>query len=93
MIKDFFFRVCIDACQSVVENKDRRVADDGPGNCRALLLAAGKRKAALSDQGFIALGKALDIGCDTGRSRRRANLIVACAGNSKGNVIAYAGTE
>ncbi len=40
------------AGESIVQNQDLRIAQDGAGQRGALLLAAGKRDAALADHGF-----------------------------------------
>ena len=57
VIEDLVFGLRVDAGESVVEDQNARVADQGAGNGGALFLSAGKRDAALADHGVVASGK------------------------------------
>ena len=58
----------------LVEDQDRRVAQDGAGDGEALLLAAGEAVAALADDGVVAVGQRGDVVVDLGaRARRRSS--------------------
>ena len=61
MRQDPFFGEGVDTGKRVVEDQDTRVAQDGAGNRRALLLAASERDAALADHGLITGGETFDI--------------------------------
>ena len=48
----------VEGAGGLVEDEDRRVAQDGAGDGEALLLAAGEAVAALADEGVVAVGQA-----------------------------------
>ena len=54
--QDLPFGIGVDAGERVVKDEDARIAQNGAGDCGALLLAAGKRHAALADDGAEAAG-------------------------------------
>ena len=56
--QDALLGVGIHAGKGIVENQDARIAKDGAGQGGALLLAAGKRDAALADHGVVSGGEA-----------------------------------
>ena len=66
MVEDLVFGLRVDAGESVVEDQDARVADEGAGDGGALLLSAGEGDAALADHRVVAFGEAFDVGGDVG---------------------------
>jgi len=60
-VEDVIFGMRVDAGESIVEDEDAGLADDGSGNGDALLLSSGEGQSALADHGFILFGKAFDI--------------------------------
>src|SRR5207247_3718826 len=59
--KDSFFCVSVDTGKSVIQNQDSGIADEGTGNGSPLLLSAGKRDAALPDEGLKPLREPFHI--------------------------------
>ena len=87
MVQDLVFGMRIDAGESIVEDQDSRIADEGAGDCGALLLASGKGDAALTDHRLVAFGKALDVGGDVGGFGGVVDLLVGGGVDSQGNVV------
>ena len=56
-----FFGVGVDARKRVVEHQNFRLAQDGARERRPLLLAAGKRDAALADHGVEAAAESFEF--------------------------------
>src|SRR6185437_6241796 len=73
VVQDLVFRLGVHAGEGIVQDEDAGVADDGPGDGGALLLATGQSNATLSHRGGVLLGKILDIGGDAGTLRRQAD--------------------
>ena len=71
---------------SRIENA--RLANDGAGDGRTLLLASGEGKPALADHGLVLLGKALDILRNAGDLGGALHLFVGCVFYAEGNVFA-----
>ena len=59
----------------------------GPRDRNALALPAGQRRPALSNQGVIAVRKALDEVVDSHRLRRRDGLTATCVRQAIGDVL------
>ncbi len=54
------FRRGVQPYGRLVQNQNRSIANDRPGNGNALTLAAGERDAALADHGVVGVGHFLD---------------------------------
>lgn len=80
--------VGIDGGQSVVEDENAWIADDGPGDGRALFLAAGEGDSALANHGVEAARELEDLGADVGDGCRLFDLLVGGLRGSKGDVVA-----
>ena len=66
--------VGVDRRKGVVENEDRRLADERPGQGGALFLAAGEGDAALADEGVEAALELLDVLAQLGLLRGEGDL-------------------
>ncbi len=93
MVQNFVFGMRVDAGERIIENQDARVADQSSRNSGTLLLATGKRDAALTNHGGVAFRKTFDVGGNVGRVRRIVNFLVAGGLNSERNVFPYVVTE
>src|SRR6266849_6661720 len=78
----------VDAGEGVVEDEDAGVADDSAGDSSALLLSTGQGDAAFSDNRFVFMGEALDVGIETGDFGGLTNLIEIVIGKAEGDVAA-----
>ncbi len=58
--EDQLFRSRVQAGAGLVQDQDRRIADDGAGDGDPLPLAAGKRDAAFAENGVVAIGELFD---------------------------------
>src|SRR5690606_4516227 len=81
------FRVGVDGRQGVVENEDPRVANEGSGNRRALLLAPRKGNATLADGRIEAVREVLDVLEQLGLERRLLDVGGIGVQPSEGNVV------
>ena len=70
-----------------VQNQDRRIANDGARDRDPLPLAAGKRHAALADDGVVALRHLLDEFVRVGQFGGAQNLRAARSGLAVGDVL------
>ncbi len=77
----------------LVEQQDRRVAQDGAGNRDALALAAGQRHAALADLAVIALFELQDELVGLRILGRRLDLGIAGARPAEADIVARACRE
>jgi hypothetical protein len=77
----------IEAAHRFIENKDRRVGKNRPGDRNALTLSAGKLGATISHEGLVALGEALDELMGIRLFRGLDNFVVARLGLAVGNVL------
>ena len=93
MIQDFVFRVRVNARECVVKHKNSRVANEGAGDCRALLLSPRQSDPALADYCFVTLGEGLNIRGDVGGLSGVVNLFVGRKVDSERDVFAYAIAE
>src|SRR5882724_6587484 len=59
--QDLFLSVGVNRGQGVVKYQDFRFAENRAGDCRPLLLTAGKCEAALTDKCFEAVRKAFNV--------------------------------
>ncbi len=66
VVEDLVFGVRVHAGESVVENENARTTQQGARDGGTLLLASGKRDAALSYRRVVAFGKAFDVLGDVG---------------------------
>ena len=69
--QNLFLGIGIHRRQRVVENQDRGIDDDRPGQRRALFLAARQRDAALPHHGLVAFGKIGNVFVETRDRGRR----------------------
>src|SRR5437660_247429 len=81
----------VERARRLVEDQDRRVAQDRARDRDALLLAAGEAVAALADHGVIAVGQARDQVVDARRARGLLELRVARVGTRETQVVAHGG--
>ncbi len=65
-VLDILLGVAVEGGGRLVEEQDRWGLEDGAGNGDALLLAAGKFQAALTDFGLVAFGRVPDKAVDLG---------------------------
>src|ERR1700728_289852 len=93
VVENLVFGVGVDAGESVVEDQNLGIADEGTGNCGALLLTAGEGDAAFAHHRVVAFGEALDIGGDVGRVGGTLNLLIGSRFHAQCNVFANAVTE
>src|SRR5690606_10662362 len=77
----------------LVEEQDRGVAQDGPGEGDALALAAGEFDAPLPHQGGETVGELVGELGDVGGGGRRVDLLVGGAGPGEGDVVVQAAVE
>ncbi len=82
------FRFRIERGGRLVEQKDRRVLQEGAGDGDALLLAAGKLGAELADISVVAEAKAADEGVRMGRPGRGDDFTLARAGLAERDIVA-----
>src|SRR6185436_17783937 len=59
--QDLFFRVGVNGRESIVKNKYPWLAQDGPGDGRALFLTTGERETAFTDKRVESIRKAGDV--------------------------------
>jgi hypothetical protein len=85
--EDALLGVGVDGGERVVEDEDTGVADDGAGDCGALLLAAGEGDAALTDLGLETVGELEDFGGDVGRGGGVEDLGWGGVGSAEGDVL------
>src|SRR5207237_7211376 len=86
-------RLGVERARRLVEDEDRRVAQDRPRDRDPLLLAAGEAVAALADDGVVALGQRRDHLVDPGGPGRSLDLLVARVGLREAEVLANALVE
>ena len=86
--QDLLLGIGVDAGQSVVEDQDAGVADDGAGNRGALFLAAGKGDAALADGGGQAGGEFFKFAANVRRFGGLKNLAIGSPGSAKSDISA-----
>src|SRR5579863_6069203 len=80
--------VCIHAGERIVEDENRRAAQQCAGDGASLLLPAGKRDAALADHGLEPLRKLLELLADVRGLGSLKHFGLAGAGRTKGQVFA-----
>src|SRR5579863_5345683 len=80
------FSVCIHAGERIVEDKNRRAAQQCAGDGASLLLPAGERDAALADHGLKPLRKLLELLADVRGLGSLKHFGFAGAGRTKGEV-------
>ena len=86
--EDALLRLRVDAGEGIVEDENARVADYGAGDSGALLLSAGKRDAALTDNRVVFVGEAFDVGIEAGDFGGLADLVDVVIREAKGDVAA-----
>jgi hypothetical protein len=69
----------VEGAGGLVQQQQRRVAQDGAGHGDALALAAGQAHAALAEEGVVALRQPLEKASAWAASRRGAHLLVVGA--------------
>src|SRR6476661_5857616 len=74
-ILDRLFGAAVERARRFIQHQDRRILEQCPRNCHALLLAAGKLEAALADHGFIMIRQSLDETVDGRTSRRTLDVV------------------
>ena len=75
---------------SLVQQQDRTIPQQGPGNGQPLPLSTGQVGAILPDQGVIAVGHATDKLIGVGNSRRLFDLLAAeFTGGGVGDVVGH----
>jgi hypothetical protein len=67
----------VEGAGGLIEQQNRRIAQDGASNGEALPLACRQRHAALAETGFVALRQRLDEAMGLGGLRRLLDLIAA----------------
>jgi hypothetical protein len=77
----------------LVEDEDRRVAQDRAGDGQALLLTAGEAVSALADDRVVPVGQGRDVFVDLGRTRRRLELLVGGVRLGEAEVLGDRGVE
>src|SRR5215469_9204165 len=87
------FRRSVQVAGGLVKYENRRITQDRPGDRNALLLPARQRFAPLGNKTVISVRKVLDELVRVGQPRRGANLLVAGAGPTKGNVFTNRAAE
>ena len=80
--------VVVEVARRLVEDHDRRVLEQQPGDRQALLLAARQAVAALADDGVVAVGERGDRVVDARRPARRDELVVGGVGLGVAQVVA-----
>lgn len=87
------FGAGIERARRLVQQQDRRVAQNGAGQRQALLLAAREPEASLADQGVIALGQGRDMVMDLRHLRGRDHIGPGRLGADKAQVLGHRGIE
>ncbi|MNX93450.1 hypothetical protein D3C86_1256330 [compost metagenome] len=77
----------------LVEQQDRRIAQDGAGNGDALALAAGKRHAAFTHLGIISIGETFDEAVSLCGDGGGAHLLACRVRSAKGDIVVDGGGE
>ena len=90
---DLLFRFHIHGSGRLVQNDDRRAAEDRPGDGDALFLTAGEADAALADLRVIAVGHLHDVRVDVCGAGRFADLLRRGVGSVVGDVFRDAAVE
>ena len=75
--------------RGLVEEQDRRIAEQRPRDRQALPLATGQPHATVADHGVVALGQGANEPVGVGGFRRAAHVVVADLGESVGDVPAH----
>src|SRR5260370_13616866 len=88
MSQDFFFRVGINAGETVIQNQNPWVAQDGSCNRSAVFLFGGGSNAMVGHYGGIFFRKFFNVSGNIGGLGCLANLVVACILGAQGNVFA-----
>ncbi len=83
----------VQRARGLVEDEDRRVAQDRPRDRQALLLAAGEAVAALADDGVEPVGQRADQRVDLRGARGILELLVGRVRAREAQVLAHAGVE
>src|SRR5262249_14955298 len=86
MIEDFVLGLRIYAGEGVIENQDARIANDGPRNRGALLLAARKSDTTFADHRLVALGKFFNFFVDVGRLGSGVDFVIGCLLFAEGDI-------
>ena len=87
------FRFHIDAGGGVIEDQNRWVEQDRPGDGQALSLPSRQRRAALADPGVIALRKAHDLVMELGNLGCPDHVLKGRIDRPIGDVVTDGGTE
>lgn len=87
------FRTGVERAGRLVEDQDRRVAQDRAGDGEALLLAAREAVAALADEGVVAVGEGGDVVVDLRGAGRRLYLLVGGLRLGEAEVVGDGGVE
>src|ERR1700728_4949993 len=85
-LHDQALRFSIESCSRLVEDQDRAIANDGPGNSNSLSLPTRQRQAALADQRIVTLRHRANEVVSVGKLRGLDDLSVRCAWATVGNV-------
>src|SRR4030042_609473 len=85
-VKDPLFRLDVYRGEPVIENEDRCIHQDCPGNGNTLSLSAGERDSLLADHGIHACWKFNHLIINLCNSGRLFNLLKRGIGPSEGNI-------
>src|SRR5439155_3324274 len=83
----------IERARRLIEEQDRRIAQDRPANGDALALATRKRDAAFADFGVIAFRQGLSEFLDMSGARRRLDFGERCFGPAEADIVENAAGE
>jgi len=84
----FIFGLAVEAARRLVEEDDRRVANQRTGDGNALALATREPPTGFADLGAVAVGKIDDVGMDAGGGRRLDDLLVGGVRDAMRDVVA-----
>src|SRR5690606_29578771 len=87
------FALCVERGRRFVEQQNRRILEQCPGDGDALLLAARQAGAAFAQLLVVAGGQGGDEFVCLGRARRRGDFVVAGVQPAIADVVARAGGE
>lgn len=92
-ILDFRFAMAVEHGSRLVENQNRRVLEERPGDTQTLALAAGQHHPAFAHQGVVTFRWLADEGVAEGMARGGDHLFVAGVRSGVADVLADAAVE
>ena len=78
----------VDRARRLVEDENRRIGEECPGDRHELALTGAEVAALIIDDGVVAVGKRVDEAVDVADPRRLDDLLLGCAMGAVGDVVA-----